>query len=73
MFLIAGFSPVKLTFPVTVAALASSMAAGADEGPAASSFGVSGALLPPQPARNIAQVIPQLNRALFISANPSPY
>src|SRR5579859_3085670 len=74
MVLIAGFSPVKLTFPVTVAALASSMAAaGADAGAAPSSFGVSGALLPPQPARNIAQVIPQLNRTLFISANPSPY
>src|SRR5689334_3797243 len=74
MFRIAGFSPVKLTFPVTVAALASSMtAAGADAGAAASSFGVSGALLPPQPASNIAQVIPQLNRTLFISASPSPY
>src|SRR5437016_14584955 len=46
MFLIAGFSPVKATFPVTVAALASSMtAAGADAGAAASSFGVSGPLL----------------------------
>src|SRR5439155_7222024 len=68
----AGFSPEKLTFPATVAALASSMAAGADAGAVASSLAVSGALLPPQPARNIAQVIPQLNRTLFISANPSP-
>jgi hypothetical protein len=67
-----GFSPVKLTFPVTVAAFASSMAAGADAGAAASSFAVSGGLLPPQPATNIAQVIPQLSRTLFISANPSP-
>jgi hypothetical protein len=49
------------------------MTAGADAGAAASSFAVSGALPPPQPARNIAQVIPQLNRALFISGNPSPY
>jgi hypothetical protein len=66
MFLIAGFSPEKLTFPVTVAAFASSTAAGADAGTAPSSFAVSGALPPPQPATNITDVMPKLKKTFFI-------
>src|SRR5579864_8263985 len=55
MFFSTGFVPEKLTLPVTVAALASSIAGAEAAGAAASSLGVSGALLPPQPATNIAQ------------------
>src|SRR5258708_6302611 len=73
MVLIAGLSPEKLTFPVTVAAFASSTTAGADAGAAASSFAVSGALLPPQPATNITDVIPKLKKTFFIAANISPF
>src|SRR5436190_19474627 len=57
IFLTAGFSPEKLTFPVTVAALASSAAVGAAAGAALSSLAVSGGLLPPQPVISTAVAI----------------
>jgi hypothetical protein len=60
--------PEKLTFPVTVAAVASSMVAvGADDGAAASSLAVSGALLPPQPTINSADAAAKLTKILFIA------
>src|SRR5690349_2494919 len=68
MVLAVGAAPEKLTFPVTVAAVASSMVAvGADDGAAASSLAVSGALLPPQPAINSADAAAKLIKILFIA------
>src|SRR5690349_2109460 len=74
-FLMAGFWPVKLTFPVTVAAFASSIAAGA---PAAflvaSSLGwvfSDCSLVPPQPAISSAAAIAAANLT-FVDFNLHP-
>src|SRR5437588_2806280 len=68
MFFSAGLSPVNDTFPVSVAAFASStgLAAGAVAG--ASVFGASdvSVLLPPHPARSSIEAAPQLLKNFFI-------
>ena len=60
MFFIAGLSPVKLTFPVTVAASASFTAAAGAAAGASSFLGASEvSLLPPQPHNNSSEAAEQ--------------
>jgi hypothetical protein len=68
MFAIFGASPVKATFPVIVAALASSAGAAAGAAAGASVFGASevSVLLPPHPPRSSSEAAPQLIKNFFI-------
>jgi hypothetical protein len=67
IFFIAGLSPVNDTFPVTVAALASSAGAAVGAVAAGASFGASdvSVLLPPHPPRSSSEAAPQLIKNFF--------